>query len=138
MTSTGINYISTKESPGNPAVYNQAVTVGNTVYCSGCIGFDTTHNFTSDNIEGQTKQTLSNLTNVLKAAGSSLTHVLKVTIYLVNMADYNTVNSLYTSHFPVPLPARTCIAVAALPRGALIEIEAIAVLDNSGVPRHTT
>ena len=73
-------------------------------------------------------QTLTNLTNVLAAAGASLSDVVKVTILLTNMKDYATVNQLYAAAFPSPLPARSCFAVAGLPRDALIEIEAIAVL----------
>ena len=85
-------------------------------------------NFTSSTIEGQTAQTLTNLTAVLTASGASLSDVAKVTILLRDMKDYAVVNQLYAAHFPSPLPARSCFAVAGLPRDALIEIEAIAVL----------
>ena len=85
-------------------------------------------NFTSTTIEGQTAQTLTNLTNVLAAAGASLSDVAKVTILLTDMKHYTVVNQLYAAHFPSPLPARSCFAVAGLPRDALIEVEAIAVL----------
>ena len=84
--------------------------------------------FNSDTIEGQTAQTLKNLTAVLTAAGASLSSVVKVTIYLVDMQHYAAVNTLYTQHFTGTKPARTCIAVSQLPLGALIEIEAVAVL----------
>ena len=73
-------------------------------------------------------QTLTNLTHVLAAAGASLSDVAKVTVLLADIKDYTVVNQLYAAHFPSPLPARTCYAVGALPRAALIEIEAIAVL----------
>ena len=67
---------------------------------------------------------------MLTAAGSSLSKLVKVTIYLLDMANFNAVNAVYSKHLPAPFPARTCIAVAALPMGALVEIEAIAVLDK--------
>ena len=73
-------------------------------------------------------QTLKNLTAVLTAAGASLSSVLKVTIFLIDMAHFDAVNAIYAQHFPSPKPARTCIAVSQLPLGALIEIEATAVL----------
>ena len=148
---------------GNPAVYSQAVVVGNMVFTAGAIGLDpttvtpftppphpflphlTAHHrspltvssprspamqgkFNSDNVEGQTRQTLANLTHVLTAAGASLSTVAKVTVFLVDMGNFSSVNAIYSQHFPSPKPARTCIAVSALPLGALIEIEATAFL----------
>jgi len=128
-SSASLQRISTENAPGNQGVYSQAVVAGNTVYCSGSIGLDpATKKLASDTFEGQLKQTLANLTAVLRASGASLSDVAKVTVYLLDMQQFNNLNAIYTQHFSAPFPARTCIAVAALPMGALVEIEAIAVL----------
>jgi len=126
---SALKHVTAPGAPANPQIYSQAVVTGNIVFCSGSIGLDpTTKQFNSDTIEGQTEQTLKNLTAVITAAGASLSSVAKVTIFLVDMGHFNAVNAIYTKHFPSPFPARTCIAVKALPLGALIEIEATAVL----------
>jgi len=115
-------------APGNPSAYSHAVKAGDLLFVSGCIGLGMNLEFTSDTIEGQTEQSLKNLITILEGAHSSPALVAKVTIFLSDMKHYSIVNQIYAKHFPIPLPARSCIAVAALPRGALIEVEAIAVI----------
>lgn len=125
--SSHITHINAPNVPGNPAAYSNATVVGNTVYLSGSIGIGMDRKFTSDTIEGQTQQSLDNMTAVLKASGCELEDVVKITIFLVDMKHYAVVNEIYAKHMPSPLPARSCFAVSGLPLGALIEVEAIAV-----------
>ena len=110
--------------------YSQALEVNGFVFCSGQIGIDPKTGGVDPSTERQTKQTLDNLHEVVKASGSDFNHVVKTTIYLTNMADYVKVNEIYTEYFPKNRPARATVAVASLPRGVLIEIDAIAVLSN--------
>jgi len=112
-----------------PAVgpYSQAAIVGNLIYTSGQIGLDGKTGVIVGGIEKQTEQVLYNLTEVLKSAGSDLKHVLKTTIYLKNMADFQIVNEIYGSYFTEHKPARATIEVARLPKDVLIEIDAVAV-----------
>lgn len=107
--------------------YSPAVEVGNLVYFSGQIPIDTkTGKLIEGNIELQTEQCLKNLISVLSAADLNTANVVKSTIYLTDMADYAVVNKLYAEYFNAPYPARTAIAVAALPLGSRVEIEVIA------------
>jgi 2-iminobutanoate/2-iminopropanoate deaminase len=101
---------------------------GDLVFTSGQIGIDSKNGqLVEGGIEGQTEQVFRNLAAVLEAAGSSTEHILKATVFLADMADYNAMNELYRKHFKGDPPARTTVAVAALPRNARIEIEAIAI-----------
>lgn len=110
--------------------YSQAIVCGNLVFCSGQIAIDPkTNQFTNGTIEQQTKQVLENLKNVLIASGSSLEEALKVEVFLIDMADYKTVNEIYSNYF-VNKPARQAVAVKELPLGARIEISCIARCKN--------
>ena len=112
-----------------PAVgpYSPAAAAAGLLFVSGQIPLDpTSGGVIDDDIAAATHQVLANLKAVLASAGLSLAHVVKVTIFLVDMADFDTVNAIYADYFKPPYPARACVAVAALPKGARIEIEAIA------------
>lgn len=114
-------------SPPN-GLFSPAIVAGDLVFTSGQIGIDSkTGQIVEGGIEGQTEQVFRNLAAVLEAAGSSTEHILKATVFLADMADYNAMNELYRKHFKGDPPARTTVAVAALPRNARIEIEAIAI-----------
>jgi len=124
--------IETKEAPAAIGPYSQAVRAGDTLYTSGQIALDpATGQLVEGGIREQTVRVLANLEAVLSAAGVDATHVVKTTIFLKNMADFAVVNELYAPLFAprgVVAPARSTVAVAELPKGALVEIEAIAKL----------
>ncbi|OGT58337.1 MAG: reactive intermediate/imine deaminase [Gammaproteobacteria bacterium RIFCSPHIGHO2_12_FULL_43_28] len=120
--------IQTELAPKAIGPYSQAVDVGNTVYCSGQIALDpTTMTLVSDDIAAQAIQVLTNLQTVITAAGGRLEDVVKLTIYLTDLADFAVVNNVMTQFFNPPYPARTTVAVAALPKEAKLEIDAIMV-----------
>ena len=121
--------MASENAPEAIGPYSQAIKAGNLVFCSGQIGLSPeTGDFSGDDISSQTKQVLQNLEAVLQAAGSGLSEVVKVTIFLADINDYATVNKIYDSYFADIKPARSTVAVSALPKGALIEIECIAVV----------
>lgn len=111
------------------AHYSPYVTYGNLIFVSGQIGLDTEGELV-EGLKAQTKQSLSNLTAVLKSAGAGLNTVIKTTIYLADINDYAVVNEIYAAAMGKNRPARAAVAVAALPLGALVEIEAVAKLGN--------
>ncbi len=114
--------ISTKEAPEAAGPYNQAITVDRTVYCSGQIAPE------ASDVVAQTQQALTQLQAVLQAAGSSLEQVVKTTVFMVDLSQFAAMNAVYSTMMPAPFPARSTIQVAALPKGALVEIECIATL----------
>lgn len=121
--------IHTDDAPAAIGPYSQAVRAGDTLYCSGQIALDPgSGELTGDDAAGETRQLLSNLTAVLASAGATPADVVKTTVYLVDMADYAAVNAVYAEVFGEGQPARAAVAVAALPRGARVEIDAVAVL----------
>jgi 2-iminobutanoate/2-iminopropanoate deaminase len=101
---------------------------GDLVFTSGQIGVDAKGQIVEGGIEAQTEQVFRNLATVLEAAGSSVDNIVKATVFLADMNDYNAMNELYKKHFKGDPPARTTVQVARLPRDAKIEIEAVAVL----------
>lgn len=110
-------------------LFSPAVVSGDLVFTSGQIGVDPkTGQLVEGGTAGQLAQVFKNLTAALEAAGSSTEHILKTTVFLADMADYNTMNELYRKQFKGDPPARTTVQVAALPRGARIEIEVVATL----------
>ena len=119
--------IATVNAPGAIGPYSQAVQAGNTVYVSGQLPIDPATGAMPEDVAAQAKQSLANVKAVLEAAGSSMEKVVKTTIFLADIADFAAVNEVYAAAFPQPCPARSCFAVAALPKSAKIEIEAIAV-----------
>lgn len=123
--------IKTDKAPAAIGPYSQGVQVGNLVYVSGQIPIDpATGAFAGDDIVTQTHQVLKNVGEVLAAAGTSMDKVVKTTVLLKNMGDFATVNEIYATYFTGEiLPARAAFEVAALPKGALVEIEAIAEVE---------
>ena len=121
-----MNVISTPKAPQAIGPYSQAIAFENMIFTSGQIALLEDGRFLEGTIEEQTKQVLQNLTAVLEAAGSSLSKVIKTTIFLTNMDDFQAVNGVYGTFFPEHKPARSTVAVKALPRNALVEIEVIA------------
>lgn len=122
--------IATQNAPAAIGPYSQAIQAGNTVYVSGQLGIDpSTGNFAEGDTEAQTRQSLTNISNILKEAGLSMKNVAKVTVLLADINDFAAVNEIYKDFFEAPFPARSAFAVAALPKGGKIEIEAIAVSD---------
>jgi 2-iminobutanoate/2-iminopropanoate deaminase len=119
--------IATEEAPKAIGPYSQAVGVGTLVFLSGQIPLDpATGEVVQGDIADQTRRVMENLSAVLRASGVSLSEVVRSTIYLTNLADFAKVNEVYGSYFPTEPPARATVQVAALPRGAAIEIDMIA------------
>ncbi len=124
--------IHSAEAPAAIGPYSQAIRTGRTVYLSGQIGLDPTTMMIVDGIEAQTQQVFLNLRAVTAEAGGSLDDVVKLSILMVDLADFAKVNTIMESYFTKPYPARATYQVAALPRGALIEVEGIVVLPGAG------
>lgn len=120
--------ISTTQAPAAVGPYSQAIKAGNTIYCSGQIGLDPETGVLVEGVTAQTHRAFNNMQAVLAAAGAAMTDVVKITIFLTDMNDFGTVNEIMAAHMPSPYPARSCMQVAALPKGALVEVEAVAVL----------
>jgi 2-iminobutanoate/2-iminopropanoate deaminase len=118
--------VSSSSAPAAIGPYSQAIVAGGTVYCSGQIGLDPATAELAEGLEAQAERALRNLSAVLDAAGATLADVVKTTIFLTDMGDFAAVNAIYASAMPDPPPARSTVAVAGLPKGALVEIEAIA------------
>jgi 2-iminobutanoate/2-iminopropanoate deaminase len=121
-----MKYINTDAAPKAVGPYTQAIVSNGFVFCSGQIGLDPKTNELAQGFEAQTHQVLKNLTAVLKAANSGLNKVVKTTVYLVDIGDYVKLSDIYGQYFSEHKPARAAITVAQLPKGALIEIEAVA------------
>jgi 2-iminobutanoate/2-iminopropanoate deaminase len=119
--------VSTGAAPAAIGPYSQGIVSGDLVFCSGQLGLDPgTGELVDGGVEAQAERALRNLTAVLDAAGASPADIVKTTIFLADMADFAAVNAIYARYMPEPPPARSTFAVGALPKGARIEIEAIA------------
>ncbi len=119
--------VATDAAPAAIGPYSQAITQGDLIFCSGQIGIDPgSGRIVDGGIETETRRVIANLREVLIAAGVTLAHVVKTTVFLVSLADFETVNRIYGEHFEAPYPARSTVQVAALPRQARVEIEALA------------
>ena len=124
--------IKTSQAPDPVGPYNQAIKAGNFIYCSGQIAIDPTSNTIPHlgDIEKETSQVLNNLSAVLEAGDAKLDDVIKTTIYLTDLKNFQTVNKIYSKFFNTAIPpARACIEVSSLPKGVLIEIDCVAFLD---------
>ena len=120
--------ISTTKAPAAIGPYSQAIEVNGFVYASGQIPIDpATGKFVEGGIKEQTRQSLTNAQNILKEAGTDLSHVVKTTVYLSDIANFAPMNEVYAEFFTEPYPARSAVAVKDLPKGALVEIEVLAV-----------
>jgi len=121
--------VSTNNAPAAIGPYSQAVAANGFVFCSGQLPIDpATGELASGGAAGQAEQALKNLAAVLEAAGTSLSGVLKTTCFLADMADFAAFNAVYAKYFSADFPARSTFQVAALPKGALVEVEAVAAL----------
>jgi len=121
--------VETGSAPKAIGPYSQAIVAGNLVFCSGQIPLDpATGQMIDGDIRAQTKRVLDNLKGVLEAAGSGLDRVVRTTIFVMDMGDFNAVNEVYGGYFTSTPPARATVQVAGLPRGARVEIDAIATL----------
>lgn len=126
-----IKTIFTAQAPEAIGPYSQAKQVGDMLYCSGQIPLcPKTGELLGDDVASQAKQALENLKAVLEAGGSSLDQVLKTTCYLLSMDDFAAFNAVYAEYFGESMPARACVAVSELPKGALCELDAIAVVEG--------
>jgi len=120
--------ISTPAAPVAIGTYSQAVRAGNTVYLSGQIGLDPATMQLAEGFEAQTVRVFENLKAVAEAAGGSLADAVKLTIYLTDLADFAKVNEVMARYFAEPFPARAAVGVKELPKGAVVEADAILVL----------
>jgi len=120
--------IATQAAPAAVGPYSQAIKTESLVFASGQIGLDPATGKLQEGLEAQTRQVLANLTAVLSASGANMADVVKTTIFLVDISQFALVNAIYGTAFPTPPPARSTVQVAALPLGALVEIEAIALV----------
>jgi 2-iminobutanoate/2-iminopropanoate deaminase len=118
--------ISTSAAPAALGPYSQAIEVDGFVFCSGQLGIDPATGELADGVEAQAERALRNLEAVLDGAGLTFADVVKTTIFLADIGDFAAINAVYATHVADPPPARSTFAVGALPKGARIEIEAIA------------
>ena len=120
--------VHTTQAPAAIGPYSQAIEVNGFVFASGQIPIDpTTGEFVEGGIQEQTRQALTNASNILKQAGTDLAHVVKTTVFLSSIADFAAMNEIYAQFFTEPYPARSAVAVKDLPKGALVEVEVLAV-----------
>jgi len=130
--------ISTGGAPGAIGPYSQAIRSGDMVFCSGQLGIEPVSGELVEGVEAQAERALRNLQSVLDAAGLGFDDVVKTTIFLADIGDFAAVNSVYARFMPDPPPARSTVQVAALPKGGLVEIEAIARrVQVDAVSRHS-
>ncbi|MGC5770727.1 RidA family protein [Paenibacillus pabuli] len=126
MTKQERKTIATSNAPGAIGPYSQAVQFGNMIITSGQLGMNAAGEF-PDSVSEQAKQSLSNVKAILEAADYAMEHVVKTTVFLKDMNDFQTVNEVYATFFAEPYPARSAVEVAKLPKDGLVEIEVIAV-----------
>ena len=128
-TTEGKKIVSTEKAPKAIGPYSQAIRTESLVFTAGQIGLDpATMELVPDGVEAQTRQVLTNLKHVLEAADSGLNYVVKTTVFLQDMADFAKMNAVYAEFFPENAPARSTVQVAGLPKGAVVEIECVALL----------
>ena len=122
--------ISTDAAPAAVGPYSQAIRAGQLVFTAGQIGTDpASGELAGDDVQDQAAQALANVRAILEAAGSGMDQLVKVTVYLADIADWPAVNEIYVREVPQPYPARSAFAVRDLPKGARVEIEAVATID---------
>lgn len=123
--------VSTKDAPGAVGPYSQAIRAGSMLFCAGQIPLDPqSGQIVSDDINAQTKRVMENISAVLRAENLNFNHVVKTTIFLTSMGDFQTVNEIYGGYFRDNPPARSTVAVSALPKGAKVEIEVLAMAND--------
>ncbi|KAA9302456.1 MULTISPECIES: RidA family protein [Aerococcus] len=119
--------IETKQAPAAIGPYSQAVEVNNSLFVSGQIPVDPSTGEIAEDIESQAKQSMTNLKAIIEEAGYQVSDIVRCTIFLTDLANFQTVNEIYGSFLEEPFPSRSCVQVAALPKGVQIEVDAIAV-----------
>ena len=120
--------VSTEKAPAAIGPYSQARIAGGLVYTSGQIGIIPETGAVAEGLEAQAHQVFKNLTELLKAAGSDMSKVVKTTVFIKDMNDFAAINAIYAQYFAEPYPARSCVEVARLPKDVLVECELIAAL----------
>lgn len=120
--------IHTDNAPAAIGPYVQGISTGSMVYTSGQLGIDMSTGKLAEGVEAQAHASMKNLGEILKQAGVSYANVVKTTVFVQDLGDFATVNKIYESYFDGNFPARSCVEVAKLPMGALVEIEAVAVV----------
>lgn len=124
-----MEYIATNDAPKAIGPYSQAVKVANTIYASGQIALDpATGNLVDGDFSAQVRRVFDNLRAVLKQSGADFRHVTKATVYLTDLGNFQTLNSIYAEYFGNHKPARSTVGVAQLPKGAAVEVDVIAVI----------
>lgn len=123
--------VQTTAAPAAIGPYSQAIRSGDLVFTAGQIGLDPATGELVDGVAEQADRALRNLTAILDAAGTSPERVIKTTVFLSDMDDFTAMNEVYARHFSQPFPARSTVAVAGLPKGALVEIEAVALAGDA-------
>lgn len=118
--------VKTNNAPAAVGPYSQAIVTNNIVFASGQIPVNPLTGEIPDGIEAQANQVFTNLKNLLEAAGTNIAKTIKTTVFIQNMDDFAKVNQIYETYFTEPYPARSCVEVSKLPKGVLIEVEAIA------------
>ena len=121
-----IKVISSKKAPAAIGPYSQAIVLGNMTFLSGQLPVDPTSGKIPEKVEDQAAQSIANIKSILAENGMNLTNVVKTTVFLSDINDFAVVNKVYGEHFQEPYPARSCIQVAAIPKGCKVEIECIA------------
>ena len=123
--------VNTTHAPAAIGPYSQAIRCGQVVYTAGQVALDpTSGELVGDDVQAQTQRVIQNLQAVLVSAGASLKTVVKTTVFLAHMSDFQAMNAIYASYFTDPAPARSTVAVAELPRKALVEIECVALVES--------
>ncbi len=123
---SSLKEIATDKAAAAIGAYSQAISIGDLVFTSGQLPLTPEGQIAGDDVGEQTKQSMTNIQNILEAAGTGIDRVVKCTIFITKMSDFPTVNEVYQSFLSEPFPARSTVAVAELPKGAKVEIEAVA------------
>jgi len=129
---SGRSSVETNAAPSAIGPYSQGMRAGGLVFTAGQVGSEPSTGVLAEGVAAQADRALRNLSAVLDAAGTSLDRVVKTTVFLIDMADFAAMNEVYARHFSAPYPARSTVAVRALPKGAAVEIEAIAMVGDGG------